>query len=114
MTTDVQPSPWFGTQVKAGARYALYFLVISFLMGVIYGAFGGLFFGAGLFAASMVGIFCILNFPVSLLAVLVNLLLAIFKKSSRSVYRYFGLSLGFAVVWLLYFYVLHLSHIEVF
>lgn len=106
--------PWFAVQIKAGIRYALYFLGIGFMMGAIYGAFGGLVFQPALFASSLIGIFCLMNFPISVLALLVNLLMAIFSKSSRPIYRYAGLSLGFALVYLLYFYALHLAHINIF
>ncbi|GAB3793816.1 hypothetical protein GCM10028819_06080 [Spirosoma humi] len=113
-TLTPTPFMWFTAQVKAGIRYALFFLIIAFAMGVLFGLFGGLLFQPGLFATSLVGIFCLMNFPFALLAALINLILAAFKRSLQPVYRYFGLSLGFAVVYLLYFYVLHLAHIEVF
>lgn len=106
--------PWFTSQVKLGIRYGLYFLAVGFGMGAIYGLFGGLFLQPALFATSLIGIFCLMNFPASVVAILVNLLLALFKKSSRPVYRYFGLSLGFALVYLLFFYVLHVSHVSIF
>jgi hypothetical protein len=101
-------------QVRSGIRYALYFAAIGFIMGIVYGLLAGLVFVPALFLVGVVGIFCILNFIVSLLAVLFNLLFAIFRKSSKQVFRYFGLSLGFAVVFLLYFYLIHLFKIEVF
>lgn len=119
MTSDFTPDEqisfsWFTAHVKSGVRYALYFLGIAFVMGLVYGVFGGLVLEPGLFATSLVGIFCIINFPVSILAVLVNLVLALFKKSSPPVYRYFGLSLGFAIVYLAYFYAMHIVHVNVF
>lgn len=119
MASDLSPMapplfPWFTTQVKLGIRYALYFLGIGFMMGAVYGVFGGLVFQPALFASSLIGIFCLMNFPISVLAMLVNLLLAMFRKSSRPIYRYAGLSLGFALVFLLYFYILHLVHINIF
>jgi hypothetical protein len=106
--------PWFTGQIKLGIYYALYFLGIGLIMGAVFGLFGGLVLQPALFAASLIGIFCLMNFPASIIAVLVNLILAIFKKSSRPIYRYFGLSLGFALVYITYFYLLHLLHINVF
>lgn len=114
MNTDISNSPWFLVQFRSGLKYALYFMVISFVMGTIYGVFGGLFIEPALFATSLVGMFCILNFIFAILAAIVNSLLFIFRKGNKSVYRYFGLSLGFALVFLSYFYLLHLFKIEVF
>ncbi|WP_234736657.1 hypothetical protein [Tellurirhabdus bombi] len=105
---------WFAFQVKSGIRYALYFMAVGFVMGAIYGVFGGLIFEPALFATSLIGVFCIVNFLVAIPAVTLNLVLAVFKKSSRPIYRYFGLSLGFAIVYLLFFYGLHLAKINVF
>lgn len=115
MTTHASTSfSWFLLQVRAGIRYALYFMVIGFIMGMIYGLFGGVYIVPGLFAVALIGIFCVMNFVVALLAAIVNLILALIKKSNRRVFRYFGLSLGFVVVFLLFFYAIHIFQIEVF
>lgn len=105
---------WFLFQVRSGASYALCFIVIAFFMGVIYGAFGGLTLEPALFSVSLVGIFCVLNFTVSVIAALVSAPLLMLRKNVTPLFRYFGLSLGFAVVYLTYFYFMHLLKLEIF
>lgn len=106
--------PWFLFQVRSGASYALYFMVIAFFMGAIYGAFGGLTLEPAFFSVSLVGIFCVLNFIVSVIATLLGAPLLMLRKDVTPLFRYFSLSLGFAVVYLTYFYLLHLLKLEVF
>lgn len=106
--------PWFLFQVKSGIRYALYFVVIGFAMGMIYGAFGGMLWVPAAFSVGVIGVFCVLNFIVALLALLVNGVLAIFRRSSKAVFRYFGLSFGFVLVFLIYFYLIHIFKLEIF
>ena len=113
-STISNKSPWFFIQFKSGLRYALYFMAISFVMGSIYGVFGGLLIEPALFTTSLVGMFCILNFIFAIIAAFINSIFFIFKKGIKSVFRYFGLSLGFALVFISYFYFLHLFKIEVF
>ncbi|MEM6806744.1 MAG: hypothetical protein AAF696_35410 [Bacteroidota bacterium] len=100
--------------ILAGIKYALIFAGIAALMGVIYGAISGIVFVPALFSVTMVGIFATLNFIVALFVFLINLILMIFKKHSAQINRYFGLSLGFIIIYLSFFLLLKVFGIEVF
>lgn len=105
---------WFLSQVVRGMRYALFFMVIGFFMGALYGVFAGLIMVPGMFAVSIIGLFCILNFLVALPVLTGNLLFLIFKRASQPVFLYTGLSTGFAVVFFAFFYIIHLLDLSIF
>jgi hypothetical protein len=79
----------------------LLLLAYSFAAGALYGLISGIVVQPGLFAVLYTGIAIIVNFIVALLVFIFNLLfLAPFKRSKRSVFKYFSVSLAFAVIFL--------------
>jgi uncharacterized iron-regulated membrane protein len=94
-------SNYFGYYFKRSCRYALLLLAYSFAAGALYGLISGVVVQPGLFAVLYTGIAIIVNFIVALLVFIFNLLfLAPFKRSKRSVFKYFSVSLAFAVIFL--------------
>ncbi|MEL7120444.1 MAG: hypothetical protein AAFO07_13420 [Bacteroidota bacterium] len=100
--------------VGKGAKYALWFVLLGAVMGLIYGAFGGVLLQPALFSVAITGIMVVLNFIIALIVFLPNVLFMIFKRSSKLIHRYFGLSLGFLIVYLAFFALLKFSGLEVF
>jgi len=92
-----------------GIKYALYFLVVSAIMGFIYGAFGGIWLAPAFVAVSYVGIFVLINFVFAFVLGVLNLLPSIFGRGSKTLSRYFLFSLAFLVVFLAYFAILKFS-----
>ncbi|MEL6824456.1 MAG: hypothetical protein AAFP70_22075 [Calditrichota bacterium] len=99
---------------RLGFKYALIFLVVSGVMGAIYGLFGLRFYGPVVFAISLTGIFVILNFPFALIAFLGNVLLMPFSKSSTVISRYFVYSLSFLIVFGVHFVIFKLLDLRPF
>lgn len=84
-----------------GFKYALMFLIVAFAAGALYGIISGIVIEPALFAVLYTGISICINFIVALIAVVVNLIcLAPFKRSEKSVFKYFTLSFSFLLVFL--------------
>jgi hypothetical protein len=96
---------WIKT--RAGIKFGFYFLLISFLMGILYGVFAGIPLQTGKVAAILVGVFVTINFIFSLLAMLPMIAGLILGKKGFLL-RYFGLSSGFMIVFIIYFLLLKL------
>lgn len=105
---------YFGNHFVLGAKYALVFMLAAALMGFIYGALGGIWVAPPFVSISYVGIFVVVNFVFALVLGLLNLLLGIFGKGSKRLFRYFTFSLAFALVFLSYFAILKFSGFEPF
>ncbi|MEO1052212.1 MAG: hypothetical protein AAFX87_16385 [Bacteroidota bacterium] len=97
-----------------GFKYAAYFMVIAGFMGLIYGAFGGIWLSPAFVAIAYLGIFVMINFVISIPLIALNLPFALFRKGSKRITRYFIYSLSFAIVFLAFFALLKFTGIEVF
>ena len=97
-----------------GFKYALLFLLISAVMGLIYGAFGGRLISPMFVGITYVGIFVILNFFVALILGVVNLIPSAFGKGSTQLSKYFTMSFSFFIVFFSFFLLLKLSGLQVF
>ncbi|MDF2456743.1 MAG: PepSY protein [Cytophagaceae bacterium] len=100
MKAKTKLSAWvyFIQNLRKGFQYALWFVGVGTLMGALYGLIAGIVLQP---AAFMLAFLCVLvsaNFVIALLTFIVHLILAIFKKGSRSLIRYFALSLSFFLV----------------
>jgi len=110
MTNRIKSSfIFFINHFNLGFKYALYFMVVAALMGFIYGAFGGIWIAPAWVAVSYVGIFVLINFAFAFLLGMLNLIPAIFGRSSKRLTRYFSFSLAFLVVFFAYFAILKFS-----
>ena len=105
---------YFTIQFLAGLRYAALFLLISALMGMLYGIFGGLLVSAAIIGVTMTGIFVVLNFPVAVLFFIGGIFPVLFGGSNRAGFRYFALSLAFLLVFMLFFGLLKISGLQPF
>lgn len=86
------------TSVK-GFRYAFWVLLTSALSGSLYGLLSGIVIRPAVFAVAFTCLLVVINFIVAFLALTINVLfMAPLKKGSRSIIRYFALSLSFAIV----------------
>jgi len=102
----VKTFPYFGHQLKRGFVYAGWFILISLVMGALYGVISGRPLQPAVFSVAFTTTLIVLNFAVALLCMVVQLLLFVFKKSSRSISRYFAWSLAFALVFLPVYFLL--------
>ncbi|GAA4822548.1 hypothetical protein [Algivirga pacifica] len=100
-------------QFGKSLRYAFYFLVVSGVMGLIYGAFG-LTWNPLFVMIAIVGIFVVINFMIATLLVIPNGLLSLFGKGNAVLFRYFRHSLAFVMVFLAYFLFLKIFELKVF
>lgn len=103
-----------GSDVLNSGKYALIFLFVSALMGLIYGAFGGIWYSMPFVAVTYTGIFVVINFMISLIVFVINLIPSMIKKGSWIPIRYFIWSLSFFVVFMIYFSALKFSGLEPF
>lgn len=105
----------FIANMWAGFRYACWFVLISAVMGVLYGLFSGIVLQPAVFAIVYTAVFVMLNFVVALPVWCFNLVFLMpFRKGSRGIQRYFALSLSFAIVFLICYLLLMNTGIKVF
>lgn len=91
----------FNYNFSKGLKYALYFLAFSFIAGALYGIISGVILPPAIFAVLYTGISICVNFIIALLVFIFNLLFFMpFKRSKKSVVKYFALSLAFVIVFL--------------
>lgn len=94
-------SGYFGYYFKRSCRHAALLLACSFLAGALYGLLSGVIIQPALFAVLYTGICILVNFIVSMLAGLFNVIfLAPFRKARRNIFKYFTISLAFAIIFL--------------
>lgn len=92
---------WFLKNLVKGFRYAGWILLLSILMGALYGLPSGILVQPAVFTVAFTAILVLLNFLVAFFCMFINLLIfAPFKRSSRSLTRYFALSFSFALVFI--------------
>lgn len=95
------PFAYFLQQMKNGFKYAAWVLLVTAVMGVLYGVFSGIIVQPAVFGIAFTTVLVVINFAVALLCILFNIIfLAPFKKGSLMLVRYFSLSLGFCIVFL--------------
>jgi hypothetical protein len=97
-----------------GIRYAFLFIMLGAVMGAIFGIWSGIVYGPAVFAVSLTGLFVVLNFPISLLLFLLNLLPQLAKKGSSQLNRYFIYSSAFLLVYMLFFFLFKLLDLRPF
>lgn len=107
--------PAFMTNLKRGFRYALWVLLITALMGALYGLISGIIIPPAVFAVIYTAVFVILNFVMALAVWVFNLLFLVpFRKGSRGINRYFALSLSFTIVFLASYLLLMNTGMQIF
>jgi hypothetical protein len=102
----VKTFPYFGSQLKKGLVYAGWFILVSMVMGALYGAISGRPLQPAVFSVAFTTTLVVLNFAVALVSMVIQLLLSIFRKSSRAISRYFAWSLAFALAFLPVYFLL--------
>lgn len=93
---------YFLQQLKKGFKYALWMLLITVIMGVLYGMLSGIIIQPAIFGIAFTTVLIAINFAIAFLCFLFNLIFLVpFKKGNRMLVRYFSLSLGFCVIFLI-------------
>lgn len=106
---------YFLIQFKSGFKYAAVILVVSFVMGALYGLPSGIVIQPAIFVVAFSCVMVCLNFICALLSELFNVIFLLpFKKGSHKVTRYFALSTAFLVCYLVVYIVLLNTGLEVF
>ncbi|MFT3824885.1 MAG: PepSY-associated TM helix domain-containing protein [Chitinophagaceae bacterium] len=106
---------YFFTNLQKGFKYALYTLGVTAVMGMLYGLFSGIVIEPAIFGIVFTTYLVIMNFIIALIVFLFNLIFLLpFKKGSRGVLRYFGLSLAFLLIYLVVYLLLMNTGIKVF
>ncbi|SDM18534.1 hypothetical protein [Siphonobacter aquaeclarae] len=105
---------YFASQLRLGLRYAAWFAAIAAAFGFCYGLISGIVWQPAVFAVLFTGTLASLNFVVAVLCLLVHLGGLPFGKGSRRLVRYFGLSLGFFLVYLSFFGLIKLFNPSIF
>ena len=83
-------------------------------MGALYGLFGGRLISPVIFAVTLTGIFVVLNFIVSSVVGVINLLCTLFNQGNHNMTRYAALSSGFLIIYLLFFATMKVAGVTVF
>jgi hypothetical protein len=111
----ISPVTYFLQQLKSSFKYAGWILLITAVMGVLYGIISGIPVQPAVFGIAFITVLVVLNFAVALLCFLFNaIFLAPFKNGSRMLIRYFSLSLGFCIVFLISYLLLLNTGIDFF
>lgn len=93
---------YFLLHAKDGFKYGLISLILSLAFGAIYGLISLIVIQPALFMMALSAIIVFLNFVIATVVEFVNLLFLLpLKKGSRTITKYFALSLSFAVVFAL-------------
>lgn len=106
---------YFVIQFKSGFKYAAIVLLVSFVMGALYGLPSGIIIQPAIFVVAFSCVMVCLNFLCALLSELFNILFLLpFRKGSHRVTRYFALSSAFLVCYLAVYIVLLNTGLEIF
>lgn len=97
-----------------GLRYAGWFLVLSFIMGALYGLPSGIVIQPAAFSVLFTGVLVVANFAIAIVVLIVGLILLLFGKTIYALIRYFALSFAFFVVFSGVIMAIQLSRIAVF
>jgi uncharacterized iron-regulated membrane protein len=93
---------YFLQQLGYGFKYALWILLITAAMGALYGMAAGIIVQPVVFGIAFTTVLVVINFSVAALCFLINVVFLLpFRKGSKMLLRYFSLSLGFCVVFLI-------------
>ncbi|MFT4032280.1 MAG: hypothetical protein QM669_07660 [Siphonobacter sp.] len=114
MTPSTTAWTYFQKNVRKGFGYALWFVILGGLSGALYGLLAGILIQPAVFTILFCGTLAVLNFIVALVIFLIGLCIAIFRKISPSIIRYFALSLSFALTYLSIYGLLYITGIQVF
>ncbi len=94
-------APYTKFYLKKGLKYAFMTLAAAFVSGILYGLISGVVWQPALFGVVYIGITVLLNFFVAVIALIFNMLFIFpFRKTYKTVYKFFLLSVVFAVVFL--------------
>lgn len=105
----------FLQSLKSGFRYATITLVVTALLGVLYGLPSGIVMQPAILGIALSTIMVILNFVFSLMVVLGNIIfLSPFKRAKTNVFRYFAWSSAFAVTYTVVYMLLLNTGIRIF
>lgn len=103
---------FFFSQLKKGFKYALWILPITFLSGGLYGLLVGIVWQPACFAIIFCSLLAAINFAVSVIALLFNILFLVpFKKGKRYILRYFAWSFSIFIVYLIAYFFFSNIHI---
>ena len=106
---------YFLIQFKSGFKYAIVILLISFMMGALYGLPSGIIIQPAIFVMAFSCVMVCLNFICASLSETFNILFLLpFKKGSHKITRYFALSTAFLVCYLVVYMVLLNTGLEIF
>lgn len=106
---------YFLLHLKNGSRYALWLVLITAVMGILYGVVAGILLQPAAFGIAFTCYLVVMNFVVALIVWLINaLFFTPFKKASRGVLRYFSLSLAFLLVYYIVYLLLMNTGLQLF
>lgn len=105
---------YFKTNLRLGLWYALWLVLVGAACGAAYGILAGIVIEPAVFCVLFCGVIAIMNLFVAILVFGVNLLLRLLGKGNRRVIRYFALSLSIGFTYLLVFYLVYLSGLNIF
>lgn len=106
---------YFFYQLEAGFRYAAWMLLIIGVMGILYGMFSGIIWQPAVFGIAFTTVLILINFIIASAGLLFNIVfLATFKKGKRILVKYFSISLGFCITFLIAYFLLLNTGINIF
>ncbi len=105
----------FGTNLKLGFKYALWFVLLSIVCGAIYGLISGIVIVPAAYVLIFSVPIVLVNFIVALVTNILHILIALpFKKRARIFYRYFAFSSAFFIVYMVVYFLLMNTGLKVF
>lgn len=91
---------YFFVQVKGGISYASIVLLVTMLMGGLYGLIVGIIIEPAVFALAFSAILVCMNFICAIFALLFNTIFLVpFKKGKQNIIRYFAWSFSFMILY---------------
>lgn len=106
---------YFVYQLKYGFRYALYTIPIAFCCGALYGLIAGIILPPAVFAIIYMALLTVGNFIIALIVLIFQVIFLLpFKRSYRPIWKYFGISLSFLIVYVLMFALLMNTGLKIF
>jgi len=115
LNVQVLTGPYLLFHLKKGLVYGLWMLLFAAICGGIYGLVAGAFVQAALFTVLFCTLLITVNFFVALILMLLNtVFLMPFKRSFRSVSRYFSWSFSIFIIFIFTYTLINYSGIHVF
>ena len=96
----------------SGIKYALIFMLVAAVMGVLYGLISGVIIKPALFSITLLGVFVSVNLLFAIIAMVPFLVMKIAKRQTTKISRYIGLSFGFFTVFFPFFILLRFTPIS--